>query len=261
LIKPSQTDPRITLADTPHLVKYNPSIKSNKLLVFIPGSNGIAQKSAPQFLATAIEQGYRVISLSYVNFPAISTTCVGKTLQNDSDCAEKFRNYRAFGIGEFPLVKDKPFDAINNRLIKLLQYLTKVDETGNWSQYLMGDNLVWKRIALAGQSQGGGMACFIAKKYSVNRALTFSGGWDFSEKDKIAEWYKNTSATAKNKYFGAYHELEPAANFIRQSYVAMQIPKDQLFALDKEVPTRLLAHGQSVSNRIYKDIWIQMLTK
>jgi hypothetical protein len=73
-IKPSATDPTIQAADIPHQVLYNPSIKQGKLLLFMPGTNGIATKGPRKFFDTAIQQGYRVINLSYINFPAGSTT-------------------------------------------------------------------------------------------------------------------------------------------------------------------------------------------
>ena len=47
----------------------------------------------------------------------------------------------------------------------------------------------WSEIALAGQSQGGGMSAFIAKDHVVARVIDFSGGWDYSAKGKIAKWY------------------------------------------------------------------------
>jgi len=122
-IKPSITDPSITNADTPHMVIYNPDIKQGKLLLYIPGTNGIATKGPIAFFTTAIEQGYRVINLSYINTPAIAQICRNEPLANCEDCAEKFRQYRIYGDNTFSLVDDKPQDAIVNRLTKLLKCL------------------------------------------------------------------------------------------------------------------------------------------
>jgi len=47
----------------------------------------------------------------------------------------------------------------------------------------------WERIAVAGQSQGGGHAAFIAKARPVARVVMLSGGWDMSARGEIADWY------------------------------------------------------------------------
>jgi len=41
----------------------------------------------------------------------------------------------------------------------------------------------WGRIVLAGQSQGAGMAAFIAKRQAAARVILFSSPWDFVVSD------------------------------------------------------------------------------
>jgi hypothetical protein len=41
---------------------------------------------------------------------------------------------------------------------------------------------------LAGQSQGGGMAAFIAQTQRVAGVIMFSGGWDRGPEGAIAPW-------------------------------------------------------------------------
>ncbi len=260
-ILPSITDPRISTANTPHFVAYDSNMKQGKLLLFLSGTNGFATKGPKKLFFTAIQQGYRVINLSYINNVAIAQICRGEVLKNNINCAEEFRQKRVFGNNSFALIADKPQDAIVNRLTKLLVYLTKNDKDGNWDLYLDGGNPKWEEIAVIGQSQGGGMATFIAKQKLVYKAISFSGGWDYSDSDtkEIAPWYFKKSITPVNRYYGTYHVREPASKTINQSYEAMDIPKDHIYAFDLEVPKGRKAHGDPVGNIAYLKQWIEIL--
>ncbi len=123
---------------------------------------------------------YKVINLSYINQPAVARICKDENLKNDVDCTKKFRTQRVFGTQLTSLIPDKPQDAIINRFTKLLLFLKENDKKGNWDLHLNGNTPNWESITVSGQSQGGGIAAFIAKKIKVNRIITFSGGWDFS---------------------------------------------------------------------------------
>ena len=258
-IEPSKTDTRITRADTPHLVVYKPSNKKGKLLLFLPGTNGIALKGPKDLFFTAIEQGYSVINLSYINTPAVAQICRGEVLAADAKCTSEFRTRRLYGTNDFPLIKDNSFDAIVNRLTNLLIYLSEHDEQGNWERYLENEAPKWEEIAVSGQSQGGGMAAYIAKDHVVARVIDFSGGWDFSEKGKIADWYSKKSETPLERYYGTYNVKEPMATIIDETYKAMNMPEDHIFALDLQVPEGKKAHSNGVRNLDYKETWKTLL--
>lgn len=258
-IKPSATDSLIKAADIPHFVLYDSSIKQGKLLLFMPGTNGIATKGPSEFFATAIQQGYRVINLSYINYPAGAITCFGQPLADDPDCLEKFRIKRIYGENATPLFPDEPQDAIINRFTKLLIYLTNFDRQGNWERYLENGVPKWDEIALAGQSQGGGMAAYIAKRTLVAKVITFSGGWDYSARNQIAKWYFRKSVTPSNRWYGIYHVKEPKSATILASYKAMAIPNNHIYPLALEVKEKEKAHGQGIRNTIYKSQWIEIL--
>jgi hypothetical protein len=260
-IKPSETDARITEADTPHLIAYDPTIKNNKLFLFMPGTNGIALRGPKNLFLTAINQGYKVINLSYINTPAVARICKGENLEEDSKCTDEFRTMRIFGTNNFPLITDKPYDAIENRLVKLLKYLSENDKEGNWSTYLDGEHPKWEEIAVAGQSQGGGMAAFIAKQYVVARVIDFSGGWDYSAKNQIAFWYSYKSATPLDRWYGTYHAQEPMASTIEETYIAMKIPESHIYAFNLSFPEGKKAHSNGVRNTNYMKEWIELLGK
>ncbi len=261
-ITPSTTDSSITSFDSPHLVVYNPSIKQGKLLIFLTGTGGIPPKKPNDFFLTAIEQGYRVISLSYFNLPAGVVVCAEeKQFNKDPDCVEKFRIKRIYGENVTSLFPDEPQDAIINRITKLLVYLANHDKQGNWEKYLQSGDIKWNEIALSGQSQGGGMAAFIAKRSRVARVISFSGGWDYAGGNKIASWYSKDSVTPPKRWYATYHVEEPKAMTILESCKAMKIPDNHILALSKEVRQTSKAHGAGISDKIYKPEWIQMLGK
>jgi hypothetical protein len=262
-VKPSKTDSTIKNADTQHLVVYNPSAKQGKLLFFMPGTNGIALRGPKRLFSAAVYQGYHVINLSYINTPAVAQICRGKVLSKNSKCTSEFRTKRIFGNNDFALIDDTPQDAIVNRLTKLLIYLSKNDKKGNWDSYLENGVPKWSEIAVSGQSQGGGMAAFIAQKHLVARVIDFSGGWDYAtaNKKKIANWYYNNSVTPVHRWYGTYHVTEHAAKIIKESYEAMGIPEKQIYPFSLAVPEGKKGHSDGVRNIGYLKQWVELLGK
>jgi len=262
-IKPSDTDPAIKdikNVNNPHLIMYNSSMPQGKLFLFLPGTHGVPERGPKDLFNTAIKQGYRVINLSYIDNIGVSNICKGEVLANDPDCTEKFRNQRVFGTKRTSLISDEPQDAIVNRLAKLLTYLKDFDKKGNWGIYLKNDGSInWTRITVSGQSQGGGMAAFIAKRCLVDKIITFSGGWDHSAKNKIANWYFQPSITPADRWFGTYHIQEPTAKIMEKTYKAMAIPENHIYRLNLEVRKGRRAHGEGIRNIAYKKMWIKIL--
>ena len=257
-IKPSLTDSTITKTDVAHWVRYDKNTKKGKLLLFLPGTNGIPERGPKRLFETAIQQGYQVINLSYINQPAVARICRGLNLENDSECAAKFRTQRVFGTQLMNLIPDEYQDAIVPRLTKLLVYLSEYDNDGNWHRYLENGAPKWSEITVSGQSQGGGMSAFIAKQKLVYRIITFSGGWDYAAKNTIATWYSNESVTPKERWYGTYHTKEPKAATIAATLKAMAIPNENIYALEKNIREGKRAHGEAIRNTNYKDLWLKL---
>ncbi len=269
-VKPSAADASVTYWDSAHAIYYDPKIRNNKLLLWLTGTGGSTNNVPVNFFKTALEQGYRIIALSFISVPAVAQICTGSNLDANSNCAADFRRRRIYGDNDFSLIADKPQDAIIPRLIKLLQYLIKNDATGNWSQYLeTGMNKpFWSRIAIAGQSQGGGMAQFIAQNENIYRSISFSGGWDYSSSaDKqIAGWYFNKNVTPMENWYATYHVNESAAVSLQEICAALKITAGHVFALDKQLGNAAAAgsnpnpyHGEGIRNIAYRSVWISML--
>ncbi len=268
-VHPSSTDPAITYWDTAHVAYYDPAISNNKLMLWLTGTNGTTYNIPRDFFVTALEQGYRIIALSFISVPAVARICRGDFLDNNTDCAAEFRRMRIYGDNGFSMIPDQPQDAIIPRFVKLLQYLSKTDPDGNWQQYLdEGTNKPqWSKIAISGQSQGGGMGQFIAQYENIASVISFSGGWDYSNSaKKIADWYFNENVTPLENWYATYNTNENAANSIKEICIALKIPPDQVFALDKPLRNdSSLAgksnpyHGDGLHNSAYRPVWIEML--
>ncbi|WP_080403712.1 BPSS1187 family protein [Burkholderia ubonensis] len=266
-VRPSDTDSTIVVANEPHIALRNTDVSRGPLLIFIPGTGGETVKTArieKDFFETALSLGYRVIVLSYVDTPAISQVCTLETVISDPKCAEHVRQKRIFGDNVTKLVNDGPQDAIVHRLAALLQHLTRSDPQGHWDEYLEANQLNWSKMVLSGQSQGGGMAAFIAKRYLAGGVIDFSGGWDIQSKNRIASWYALSGATPPDRLYGTYHVKEKFSGLIRDSYNAMRIPQDHQFALDKPLrnpDAKNPGHAEGASNPVYLDVWREILDK
>ncbi len=270
-IRPDVTDPSIHNANMDHVLYYDPALKKNKILLWLTGTGGTTANVPAEFFNTALSRGYRIVALSFITDPGVSQVCKGNTLDENTDCAADFRRKRIYGDNNFSLIPDDPQDAIIPRFIKLLQWLAKNDPAGNWSQYLTVKNapkLVWNKIAVAGQSQGGGMAEFIGQHESAARIISFSGGWDYSNSNekKIAGWYYNKPVTQSKYWFATYHVQEAAASTLSEICKALRIPANHVFALNeplfnsnKKGKDNNPYHGEGIRNIGYRNLWIKML--
>lgn len=258
LIAPRLTDDRLSETEAPHLVVYESGRADAPLLVWLSGTGGAPATGPRHFYETALQQGYRVLALSYLNTPAVGQVCVGATLRAQPACATRMRQHRAWGDVQTGLVADRPEDAIVPRLTRLLQHLARSDATGQWAQYLDGDEPRWERLTLAGQSQGGGMAAFIAQTRRVAGVIMFSGGWDRRAGGDIAEWYSRPSLTPPQRWHGSFHTQEVQAATLSQVYRRLRLPAEQIHALSLPIKGAL-AHGEGIGNPAYQPLWELML--
>lgn len=258
-VKPSATDPAIQRFDARHYILFNTDTGPNaNLLVFLPGTHG-TPPGPRRFLRAAADAGYRVISLDYNDEPATNVFCPRRP---DPNCTEKFRRMRIYGDGTLnPRIDNTPAESIINRLVKLLKYLDRQDPQGKWGGYLKNGAPNWERIALAGQSQGAGMAAFIAQRHQVARVILFSSPWDFTRKGntrQLASWLSGPSQTPPQRWYGAYHAQENMARLCAMAYAALRIPSDHIRVFRADLPPRLQYagkrnpfHGQGIRNPAY----------
>jgi acetyl esterase/lipase len=98
----------------------------------------------------------------------------------------------------------------------------------------------WNRIALAGQSQGAGMAAYIAKKEVLARVILFSSPWDFvTAKGKLqmmAPWLATPSTTPLERWFGGYHQRENEATLLAKAFATLRIPSQNFRVFTGPLP-------------------------
>jgi hypothetical protein len=201
---PSASDPAITMFDSPHHAFFNPATPARgRLFLFLPGTD--ATPSVYQKLCRhAAVLGWHSLGLTYPNGDAVNALC-----PTDPQCAGLVRAEVLDGIDRTPLVAVDATNSITNRLVKALLHLAQVAPVEGWSQFLGPGNAPrWERIVVAGHSQGGGHAAFIAKTHAVSRCLIFAAADTVANGD-ASTWMSAPSATPPEKFFGLAHLGDP----------------------------------------------------
>lgn len=210
-VRASDTDDDISFELFKHYTYYNPSCDANNiLLVHLVGSfdNPV---STQYFPTVAANNGFHVVSLKYENNIAAQTAC-GES--NDADCYYKFRKEIIEGVDLSEEVEVNVANSINNRLLKLLQYMDANTTGQNWSNYYNDGDINWSNIIISGHSQGGGHAALIAKEKNVKRALMFASPNDYSEfYEEPAPWTINDSSTPDSLYYGFNNTADNVVDF------------------------------------------------
>jgi len=140
------------------------------LLLFLPATR--AKPADYQlFLGTALQDGYHVLGLDYWNLgKTLSGTC-----EADAHCYGMVQRNRFDGSRPSEFSSVQPSGSIVSRFRDAIAYLADHDPDGGWGRFVTGDDeIAWNDIVVAGHSQGGGEAAYIAHIRSVHGALMFS---------------------------------------------------------------------------------------
>ncbi len=122
LVAPPATDPAIDRALDNHYVWLDRAAPTNhKLLVFMPGT-GLPPAAYQLVQREAARLGYHVIGLMYPNRVRLASAC--PPTPDPDACFENARLEILDGIDRSPVVDVNEPNSIDNRLTKLLQYLT-----------------------------------------------------------------------------------------------------------------------------------------
>lgn len=215
VVEPASTDPAISSSFDSHQTFLDTTVVENgRLLLFLPGTD--AQPRAYQRILTAAAAlGYHAIGLAYPNSESVATLCDG-----DAACYEPVRREIFEGSDVAPQVSVDAANSIVNRTAKLLQYLDGTYRSENWGQFLNGNDLRYDRIAVAGHSQGGGEAAYIAKVRAVARVAMFSAPVDAVD-GASAPWIDANHLTPTNRYYGFAHESDPAFADITTNWMSL----------------------------------------
>lgn len=210
IITPSQTSPVPLSPNNNHFVYYNAAVsQKNKLVLFFPGT-GAVPFNYTEFLKTAANLGYHSIGLTYPNPVQINQLCATSI---DTTCHGLARHEVFDGVDRSTLLSVDSNNCIQNRTIKLLQYLASQYPSENWSQYFTGNTILWNKIIVSGHSQGGGHAGFISKIKLVDRVVMFAAMDWIPLLNRNADWITWSGPTTSSNYFGFIHMDDEAVDF------------------------------------------------
>ena len=259
-IKPSAADPGVKDFDNPNIIVYKKDVAPHaQLAVFLPGTGGTPWMY-DLMLHCIANQGYRTVGLMYDDTPPGTDICP----KLDPSSWAQFREERIFGDAPSGPFYNSREESIVNRLVMLLRWLNQRYPRQNWGSYLAGDEPDWSRILISGQSQGAGMAAYIAKREMVARVVLFSSPWDYHVPGySAAPWLYEHAETPPDRWYAAYHRREATAPLIAQAYEALQIPENHVLVFDLEIPDWLKAysnpyHGNVTANPSYIPQWQHM---
>jgi hypothetical protein len=277
MVAPSAMDPALAGSTAPHRVYFDPeAARRNELLLFLPGTGGVNAGAPRPFSVIAAELGYHVIELAYPD--AVSATICWRN--SDPSCFENFRREIIEGIDASPLISIARGDSIDNRLEKLLRLLDAKQPRRNWGQFLNpAGAIAWRKVAVAGQSQGGGHAALIARDHETARVLLFASPKDYDPwRHKPATWYRR-GRTPLERFF-AFDDVydrqgctfpEQIENYRAMGMVDTPVnvedeapPYENSHILITSYPGRAIpsmrAHVMGISNPRFKQVWVYMLT-
>ncbi len=200
---PHDTDERITEWNEPHYVCIPDDTRAShaEVVVFLPGTGG-KPSDYTLFIEEAAQAGFYAIGLRYPNDQSVNLQICPR--DPDMNCHELVRDEILNGADTSPSIAIDEANAIDNRLHKLLAYLAEIYPDQHWNQYLTGDEITWSNVIIAGHSQGGGHAAFIAFEHPVARAILFAAA--DVRRGELAPWLtENTSATPFANYYLFWH--------------------------------------------------------
>lgn len=199
-VLPNDTDPFIAAFGSDyHQIFYNPtSAQKNTLLLHLVGS-GDTTGSTLLYPTLAANRGFHCINLDYRNGVSGQSACADVP---DTDCHLNWRKEIIEGIDYSSEIVVSQASSINNRILKLLQYLDANAPTQNWGQYFSGNTVLWDKIIVSGHSQGGGHAAVIGISQPVKRVLMFGSPNDYIDTLNMnAPWSALPHVVEDSNYF------------------------------------------------------------
>ena len=173
--------------------------------------------SSLKFPSLAANHVYHVVSLKYSNSVAAKTACANST---DPNCYLNFRKEIIEGVDYSTEVSVDDVNSINNRLVKLIQYLDANHASENWGQYYSVNTINWNKVATAGHSQGGGHAAVMGISNQLNRVLMFSSPNDYSNHiGTAATWCSSSFVTPDSVFYGFNNSHDHVVTFRSQKQV------------------------------------------
>ncbi len=174
----------------------------------LPGTTAVP-RTYQYVVRTGPPRGYHAIGLNYPNSDTIVSQCAGSS---DPDCNGKARREVITGEDVSPVLSVNAENSIIGRLVALLTYLNNTYPAEGWGQYLSGGQPTWDLITVAGHSQGGSHAAYLAKLVSLNRSVMFSSPGDPPvTAGQPVPWLSLPNVTPLDRQYGFSHTADTQA--------------------------------------------------
>ncbi|MDG1332449.1 MAG: hypothetical protein P8P74_08970 [Crocinitomicaceae bacterium] len=199
-VQGNDTDPQIILDGAKqHQVLFNPTSQTqNTLLLHLVGSFDNPNTTI-LYPTDAANNGFHCINLAYRNGVSGEGACGDIPV---ADCHLNYRKEVIEGVDYSTEVNVNAANSIDNRLIKLLQYLDVNYSSQNWSQYFTGNAVNWDKLIVSGHSQGGGHAAVIGITRPIQRVLMFASPNDYSDTlNQLASWTQLPNLVPDSNYY------------------------------------------------------------
>lgn len=204
-VLPNETNPAISQWNEAHIVCTPPEANARgELFVFLPGT-GATPDYYTYLMQAAAEAGLHAIGLRYPNDRSANIQICPR--DSDPDCHEKLREEITQGHDVSKNVSVDEINSIEGRLLSALTYLESQSPEAGWAQFLDDGAIQWDAIVIAGHSQGGGHAVYLAYEHRVQHAIAFA--WVDVRKGELAPWLvNNPSQTPPEDYYLFWHEKD-----------------------------------------------------
>ncbi|MBK4346831.1 BPSS1187 family protein [Lacisediminihabitans changchengi] len=217
--------------------------KGSPLLLFLPATRSVP-RDYRSFLDTAASLGYHVLALDYPNRgQSVVHLCAGAPR-----CYGEVQRNRFQGGGQSAFNSVDRRDSILNRLRMSLDHLQFTDPGGAWSRYRSGDSIRWDRVVVAGHSQGGGLAAYIAHRFRVHGALMFSSPVQ-SDAGVPARWMRKSGATPASVQYGLVDVRDRYATNVTASWATMGMTGTHAIVSELDLGSPSDSHLRTVTDR------------
>lgn len=202
-LPPGDTNSALTQWSEPHIVcAPGESNRRGELFIFLPGT-GATPDYYTHLVDAAAEAGLHAIALRYPNDRSANIQICPR--DPDDDCHELLRREITQGQGVSENVVVDAANSVEGRLQSALAHLTAQAPAEGWGDFLQGEAIRWDAVVIAGHSQGGGHAVYLAYQHRVHHAIAFA--WADVRKGDLAPWLlEQASTTPPGSYYLFWHE-------------------------------------------------------
>ncbi|MBL8955256.1 MAG: hypothetical protein JNK82_31065 [Myxococcaceae bacterium] len=185
-----------------------------QLVVYLHGATDVAN---PLTACGSVEHGRLLAGLGFHFFAPCYASDYGV-----GNCGQDIGGCRLEAFDGMPrhaaLTVTRP-NSIEERIIKGLEHLGRINPQGDWAWFLNGGQPRWGSIIISGISHGASSAGVIAKVRPVSRAVMLSGPLDTNQ-----PWLTMTSVSPLSAFWGFTHTGDSQHPGHLESFADLNVP-------------------------------------